>query len=350
MFVPTISVIIPVYAIEYSLLRCCLQTLSSQDYKLAEFIIIDDGSPDDCGQICDEFASRDARFNVIHIKNAGVSAARNLGMEKARGDYLLFVDADDGICPEFLSKLALYLKSNNSDIIFFNFTFTNTNGASSNVDFSVSQHNAKLPDCFTLAKSIIEHTDSQLGFPHIMFGSPWGKAFRRQFLKKGFYEFPVGIKKTQDRIFMVSVLSGNPTTSYFNELGYVYVEHESSVCRKYNPNIMSILNEAESALETVIQNRFFNPEREQLIRSMSYLRLNYFFSGLPISYFHKEGNKQYGFQKTQFMELCREYQSEFTACKISMMPSKQKKCLLALLKMGLFGTVYDLLSLYYRKG
>lgn len=346
---PLISIIVPVYSINYDLLKSCLVSLSQQDYEFAEFIIIDDGSPDDCGLICDEFASKDKRFKVLHVENSGVSAARNRGLSEACGDYVLFVDADDGLYPSFLSALARYLRKDESDIVFFNYSLSCTDGLDFLESHITDGSNKNLPDNLTLANSIVAHTDTTLGFPGIMFGSPWGKALKRSYLEKNSYRFPVGVKKTQDRIFMVNVLAGNPSMSYFDRLGYVYVEHGLSVCRKYNPDILNILGDAEQAFESVIRNNYEGKSLETLLDSLKYLHLNYFFSSLPISYFHKTGNKDYGHQKVQFVRVCNDFAYAFRACKINRMPTKQKKLLLLLLKTGRYGMIYNLLSFFYRR-
>lgn len=92
----TISIIVPVYNVEKELDRC-IQSLLHQTYKNIEIILVDDGSPDDCPRMCDEYAKMDARVRVIHKSNGGLSDARNMGLKKATGEYVLFVDSDDYI-------------------------------------------------------------------------------------------------------------------------------------------------------------------------------------------------------------------------------------------------------------
>ena len=102
---PVISVIVPVYKVE-EYLPACLASIRAQTFAGWECILVDDGSPDSCGELCDAAAAADSRFSVIHKQNAGVSAARNSGMEAARGRYILFCDADDELAPDEL-RLAL---------------------------------------------------------------------------------------------------------------------------------------------------------------------------------------------------------------------------------------------------
>lgn len=104
---PLLSVIVPIYKVERYLPRC-VDSILKQTYGKLEIILVDDGSPDGCGAICDDFAGKDSRIRVIHKENGGLSDARNAGIDIARGDYLAFVDSDDYLEPDaYQSMLAL---------------------------------------------------------------------------------------------------------------------------------------------------------------------------------------------------------------------------------------------------
>ena len=112
----TISVIVPVYNSEKYLKRC-IDSILNQTYKAIELILVDDGSPDNCGKICDEYAKKDKRVRVIHKTNAGVSAARNSGLEIASGNYATFVDSDDYIEPEMYGNMMEKVHQYNCDVV-----------------------------------------------------------------------------------------------------------------------------------------------------------------------------------------------------------------------------------------
>ena len=97
---PAVSVIVPVYEVEPYLIRC-LDSLQNQKLTNIEIILVDDGSPDRCGEICDTYAISDVRFRVFHQKHAGTSVARNLGIRMATSEYLMFVDSDDWVHENF---------------------------------------------------------------------------------------------------------------------------------------------------------------------------------------------------------------------------------------------------------
>ncbi len=111
-----ISVIVPVYNVEVYLPQC-LDSILSQDYEKLEVILIDDGSPDHCGAICDEYARRDSRVRVIHQKNAGAAAAKNAGLRVASGEYLSFVDSDDFLEPGAYSYMRSLMERFHVDVV-----------------------------------------------------------------------------------------------------------------------------------------------------------------------------------------------------------------------------------------
>lgn len=112
---PSISIIIPVYKVE-EYLYYCVDSVLAQTYKNLEIILVDDGSPDNCGKICDEYAEKDNRIVVIHKENGGLSDARNAGLDIAKGDYIGFVDSDDYIAPNMYEVLMQGILNNNADI------------------------------------------------------------------------------------------------------------------------------------------------------------------------------------------------------------------------------------------
>ena len=116
-----ISIIIPIYNVE-KYLRRCIDSIVNQTYKNTEIILVNDGSPDNCREICDEYEEIDSRIKVIHKANGGLSSARNAGLDIASGEYIMFVDSDDWISEDTLEKLNKYVEKG-CDIINFKFSF-----------------------------------------------------------------------------------------------------------------------------------------------------------------------------------------------------------------------------------
>ena len=109
---PLVSVIVPIYKVE-PYLRRCLDSIVKQTYTNLEIILVDDGSPDGCPQICDEYAARDKRIIVIHKKNGGLSDARNAGLDICKGEYISFVDSDDWTNENYIANLLDIITKNN---------------------------------------------------------------------------------------------------------------------------------------------------------------------------------------------------------------------------------------------
>lgn len=111
-----LSVIVPIYNVE-KFLRRCIDSIINQSYSNLEIILVDDGSPDNCGKICDEYAALDNRIKVIHQANGGLSAARNIGIDSATGEYVAFIDSDDYIASNMYDEMISLMETNDLDII-----------------------------------------------------------------------------------------------------------------------------------------------------------------------------------------------------------------------------------------
>lgn len=122
----TLSIIVPIYNVENYLCKC-IESLLNQDLSSEEYeiILVDDGSPDRCGDICDEYANRYSNIRVVHRENGGLSAARNSGIEVAKGEYVQFVDSDDYLEPNVLKILVDKMGNDNLDILRFNYQNVN---------------------------------------------------------------------------------------------------------------------------------------------------------------------------------------------------------------------------------
>ncbi len=122
-----VSVIVPVYRSEIYLDKC-VSSITAQTYRNLEIILVDDGSPDNSGKMCDSWAKKDSRIKVIHKTNGGLSSARNVGIDAAGGDYLGFVDSDDLIAPDLFEKVMGFFDSHEPEIVVFNSNRVKENG------------------------------------------------------------------------------------------------------------------------------------------------------------------------------------------------------------------------------
>lgn len=122
-----VSIIVPVYKVE-KYLRQCIESILNQTYTNIQLILVDDGSPDCCGTICDEYAAKDSRIFVLHKKNGGVSSARNAGLEYADGKYLTFCDSDDLYLPDWIASLVKAMEENIADLVIGNYMMVGETG------------------------------------------------------------------------------------------------------------------------------------------------------------------------------------------------------------------------------
>ena len=145
-----ISIIVPVYKVEKYLSKC-VDSILAQTYQNLEIILVDDGSPDNCPQICDEYAAIDPRVRVIHQQNSGVSMARNAGLDIAAGDYISFVDGDDWIEPDMYDTLFGLIADHNADVSSLGWTIEKEDSPNS---VSKSQ-NVTCLDCESAIKGLV---------------------------------------------------------------------------------------------------------------------------------------------------------------------------------------------------
>lgn len=122
-----VSVVLPIYNVEKYLNRC-VKSVINQSYQNLEIILVDDGSPDNCPALCDEWAKKDNRIKVVHKKNAGLGYARNTGIENATGEYICFVDSDDYIALDAIEKAYRSGKESNADIVYYGHSVVDSNG------------------------------------------------------------------------------------------------------------------------------------------------------------------------------------------------------------------------------
>lgn len=126
---PQISIIIPIYNVE-RYLRQCIDSILAQTFTDFELLLIDDGSPDGCPAICDEYAEKDARIRVFHKQNGGVTSARNKGLDNAKGNWIIYIDGDDWIEPTYVEELYNAAINNEADIAICAFRFVYEDGSS----------------------------------------------------------------------------------------------------------------------------------------------------------------------------------------------------------------------------
>ena len=211
---PYFSVIIPVYNVEKYLPQC-VESVLTQSFENIEVILVDDGSPDNCPAICDEFANKDSRVRVIHKQNGGLSDARNYGIRAAQGEYLLFLDSDDywgeaDALKTVFSRIGQYEEP--ADILMFQAQLIYPDG-------TIIPDRNGFPDHFndmTREESLIYMVENGL-----LIGSACSKVVKRSFLLENDLFFKVGIK-SEDVHWIFRVASAMPKYQYTDQYFYMY--------------------------------------------------------------------------------------------------------------------------------
>lgn len=214
----TYSVIVPVYNAE-KYLKQCIESIccDSGDFEL---ILIDDGSTDSSVEICDDFSQKEAYIHTYHIKNRGAAAARNFGLSKANGDYIVFVDADDSLSEGFFENLTPYLKKNSCDLIFFDADRVYESGLVKPMGQGLC------PDKINkrTREEVLSHMAECNKFP----ASPWGKIVSRKMLVEKDILFIEG-KVNEDVDWFIQVLLSSETFGFFEGGKYLYCYNPDSV-------------------------------------------------------------------------------------------------------------------------
>lgn len=203
-----VSVIVPVYKTEQYLKRC-LDSLINQTYNNLEIILIDDGTPDNAGKICDEYALKDSRIKVIHQKNSGQSVARNNAIEMATGDYYCFVDSDDYVAPDLIERLYQLIKEYNSDIAVVDYSCFTGNHVSGD---NAGQKETNVYTNTEMIKNIHTVKDE-------LYVVMWGKLFKKELFEG--IKFPEG-RICEDLFVLYQLYDKAKVSVYSAEKLYYY--------------------------------------------------------------------------------------------------------------------------------
>ncbi len=222
-----VSIIVPVYNIEKYLGRC-IESIVSQSYKDLEIILVDDGSTDNSGVMCEEYKNIDSRISVIHKKNGGLSSARNEGIEKSTGSYVFFLDSDDYLAVDCIQKSISLCKENDADIAIVQMMYI---AEDTNEEIKIN-----IDEDITLlsAEDAIEASLYQVLYSCC---AP-AKLYKRNVI--GNIRFPLG-RVSEDLATCHLYMNNAKKVIYSNFYGYYYRQHNNSIMHLFNPKRMDAL-------------------------------------------------------------------------------------------------------------
>ena len=243
---PLISVIVPVYNVE-KYLRRCVDSIMNQKYNNLEIILIDDGSTDKSGQICDEYECKDNRIKVFHKKNGGISSARNLGLKNYNGEYVVFVDSDDFLHVEHISYMYDLSCEYNADIVQTEFEIVKSDKPPKQM---------KDRDCI----KILNGNEWVKGF--LVHSTVWGKLYKKKCVDDVF--FPIGKINEDDGTYYRFIYNSNRICVSRKKLYYYYMSPNSIMRNdKINMDFIDIYEERV---------RFFKEKNDKYLLGKSYAR------------------------------------------------------------------------------
>lgn len=210
-----ISIIVPIYNVE-KYLRRCIDAILNQTISNLEIILVDDGSPDLCPQICDEYAKRDNRIVVIHQENGGLSAARNAGIKAAKGEYIGFVDSDDYISPNMYELLYDNIEHYDADIAICNFEYVDDNGN------ALNRPSPMKTEVLTNKQALRKLEEKRWTY----YVTAWNKLYRRSLFDE--VTFPIG-KLNEDSAIMHELFHKSRQIATIDDKLYYYVQRNNSI-------------------------------------------------------------------------------------------------------------------------
>ncbi len=248
---PEISVVVPVYKVE-KFIKKCVESILAQTFRDFELSLVDDGSPDASGTLCDEFSARDSRVRVFHKNNGGVSSARNFGIEKSSGKWICFVDSDDEIDENYLENL--FSNSNGAELVVSGFV----RFYSTSLGIVKNFHTYKNCLCSRF-EALREHNLHKFGFP-------FSKLFLKEIIAKNELKFHEKVKLGEDQIFLLDYLQFVKKVRFLDFHNYLYFERGESLTKKSSPFEIEIIRfeKIREALDKLDLKPFAKGERENI--------------------------------------------------------------------------------------
>ena len=278
-----ISVIVPVYNVE-KYLGECIESILSQTYENFELILVDDGSPDNSGKICDEYAEKDNRIRVIHKENGGVSSARNTGLDNAKGEYITFVDSDDIIDKQYLELMYKRIVEVDSDMCFCHFDRFDAN--------EYEKHQEKIPKYLAVDfndKEFIDFASAFFDLKNNVFGSIWRTIYKSSSIEK--IRFNSKIRISEDLVFAMNAICNSKSICSIPNVLYHYRSNSNSAGKTYKKNFLTSQIELKKELELIFV-RFDKKKCNKISQTYFCLLCYYLFSNEVKHRKSSEGYKQ----------------------------------------------------------
>lgn len=291
-----VSILVAVYKIPYNYLRKCIESLINQTLKDIEIILIDDGSPDECGKICDEYASIDKRIVVVHQLNQGLSATRNIALKKASGEYVMFLDGDDYVEINTCEITYEIAKSKDYEVVFWDVISEYTNSSKYNKTFPGDSREFCKEECKILQERVLDFNGK--------IAQVFAKLMKREFLNKNKVFHEDNLKQGAEGFIFNIKLFENATSCYYLNKGlnhWVYNEKSISHTASMENNILII------RCFEFIENYIEGSKNSRALKEKIYTRLLYVIVTTAITgCFSPTNPKKFVEKKNDFIKFMNE--------------------------------------------
>lgn len=293
------SVIIPVYQAEKTIARC-LDSLLGQQSSDMELLVVNDGSTDESGKICNRYAQQYPCIHYYEKENGGVSSARNLGLDHAQGDYILFVDCDDFVTNDYFRAIEEALQSDAPDLLLFG-----------NYKLDAMDQPLNCHDFFETAPERISEEIAKLMRAN-RFNSLWIKTFSTQIIKQNRIRFDTEIEIAEDLNFIFAYVMHISSVKAIPKPLYVVDESNAdSLSRKARPNLAEqLMHSCLSMIESLDQSRLSKPEKDCYLSALSWL---YYRSVYSVAKELHKSSDAVSERRRQLRDICDQYAKQGVA-------------------------------------
>lgn len=237
---PAISVIVCIYNVE-NYINKCVDSILNQTFKDIEVILVDDGSTDSSGKICDTLAQKDSRVKALHIENSGISVARNNGLKIATGDFIVFSDADDIIDNDAYETMFDLITKNNSDLVICGYYADVEKDGEIIVSRKMVPPHAVLTEKQQILDKFIEIKSTHV------FDASWNKLYRASVIRDNNIKMPEG-EIFEDTEFILRFLAHTSNVTLCDRCFYHYVQRMGSVTKSFNPQKLICLKKRRESI------------------------------------------------------------------------------------------------------
>lgn len=320
-----VSIIVPVYNSERYLCEC-VESLLSQDYQNIEILLVNDGSSDSSGDIIDEFAKKDQRIKPIHIKNSGVSTARNNGLEKATGEWITFVDSDDWAENNMISFALTNAIKSEADILIWSYY---KNYTDKELPLSLlpggNQVITENKDMFHLKAIYLLYGEDRIK-ESVSSGAVWCKLYRRSLLVDNNLKFKVGLTRAQDTVFSMHAFEYAKKIVYFDKHLYHYRITNSSTCSgtRYITDTEKPFNQLLFEFSEFIKKH--NKKSSEYTKAFNGRTIQVLLWHLKHNYFHRNNNRGIFQKRADIKKLINKepYKTALENVSLNLLPKKEK--------------------------